>query len=93
LIEFTFGKTQAAGGVSLGVQIDEDGSFAEISQRRAQVDGGGGLPYPAFLIHKGNNSYHGVFPGMLFVPRGTDTLFAFKRLCTAKSKKMAPNIL
>ncbi len=52
-------QAQGAGGVSLGIDIDDEHALARGGQIRAQVDGGGGLAHAAFLIGNRVDSGHG----------------------------------
>ena len=49
------GKAEAAGGVGLGVEVDEQDGLAAFGERRGQVDGGGGLADAALLVGDGND--------------------------------------
>ena len=59
---------QTAGGVSLGVQIHQQGLLPAFSQTGSQIDAGGGLSHPALLVGHSNDSGHRVhsFPYFLW---------------------------
>ena len=50
------GEAQAAGGIGLGVAIDDQGPHVVASEGRPQIDGGGCLADAAFLIGDGDDS-------------------------------------
>src|SRR3989304_3757979 len=49
---------QAAGGVSLRVEIDHQGFSLCGGQRRTEIYHSGGLSHPSFLVGNGNDSAH-----------------------------------
>ena len=50
------GEAQAAGGIGLGVAIDDQGPHVVAGEGRTQIDGGSCLADPAFLIGDGDDS-------------------------------------
>ena len=52
------GKSKAAGGIGLRVAIDDERPHVVRRQRRAQIDGGGGLPHAALLVCDRDDSAH-----------------------------------
>lgn len=51
------GVTQPAGGVGLGIEVDQEGLLFEFGQGRREVDGGGGFSHSPFLVGDGDNSH------------------------------------
>ena len=51
-------KADAAGGVGLGIAIDQQSWRSQGGERCGEVDGGGGFPYPTFLIGDGDDATH-----------------------------------
>jgi hypothetical protein len=45
-----FLDTEAAGGVSLRIAVDDQDLDIARGQRSGKVDSGGGLPHPTFLV-------------------------------------------
>ena len=54
---------QGAGGIALGVEIDEERSGAALGGGDGQVDGRGRFAHPAFLIGHAQNPAHRAFLG------------------------------
>jgi hypothetical protein len=54
---WVFGKAEGAGGVALGVAVDDQGALFGCGERGTEVDGGGGLTDATFLI--GDSDYAG----------------------------------
>ena len=50
-------QAETAGGVGLGIQVDEEDSPPGFSGPGGQVDGGGGLAHASFLIHYGYDAH------------------------------------
>ena len=50
-------EAEATGRIGLGVEIDEEDATARLRRPRGQMDGGGGLADPAFLIHDSNDAH------------------------------------
>ena len=46
---------QAAGGVALGVAVDQQDAALQGAETGAEVDGGGGLADPALLVRDGED--------------------------------------
>jgi hypothetical protein len=53
-----FGKTEGAGGVSLRIAINDESALFGSGERGAEVDGGGGFAYSAFLISNSDDASH-----------------------------------
>ena len=49
-VQFILIDAAAHGGIALGIQVDQQHTGSGQRQRRAQVDAGGGLTHPAFLV-------------------------------------------
>jgi len=50
-------ESEAAGGIGLGIEVDEENASACLGRPCSQMNGGGGLSHPSFLIHNGNNAH------------------------------------
>lgn len=61
---FGWGRSHAksAGCIALGVTIDQQDLLLAVSERGGEVDGGGGLSDPAFLVRYCNNAMHRFIP-------------------------------
>ena len=55
-------EAQAAGGVGLGVAVDEEGWEAFLGEGGGEIDGGGGLSDAALLVYDGDD-FAGSGPG------------------------------
>ena len=55
-----FVKSNATGGISLWIHIQEEGFSAGRSEASGEIDGGGGLADTSFLIRNGDNVGHGI---------------------------------
>ena len=49
-------EAETAGGVGLGIEVDEDDRTTRLGHRRAEVDGRGGLADPSLLAHDSDDS-------------------------------------
>jgi hypothetical protein len=59
--ERLLGDSNAAGGVSLGIQINEKDAATEDAERSGYIDSRGGLPYSALLVCEGYDFSHNGF--------------------------------
>jgi len=50
-------ESETAGGIGLGIEVDEENATACLGRPCSQMNGGGGLSHPAFLIHNGNYAH------------------------------------
>jgi hypothetical protein len=50
-------KTQPAGGIGLGIKVDQENSTTRLGCPCGQMNGGGGLSHAPFLIHNGNYAH------------------------------------
>ena len=50
-------KTQPAGGVGLGIEVDQEDATARLGCSSGQMNGSGGLSHAPFLIHNGNDAH------------------------------------
>jgi hypothetical protein len=58
-----FFDAQAAGGVGLGIEVDQENLLAALGQAGGEIDGGGGLADAAFLVGDGDDGRgHGRVP-------------------------------
>ena len=48
---------EVCGEVGLGVEVHQDDFFSQASQGSGEIDGGGGLADPAFLVGDGDDSH------------------------------------
>ena len=53
-----FGESEGAGGISLGIAIDDESALFGGGERGAEIDGGGGFAYSAFLICNSDDASH-----------------------------------
>ena len=53
-----FVLADSAGGIPLWINIDKEGLLFRYAEGSGQIDGSGGLPYPAFLIRYGDDPAH-----------------------------------
>ena len=58
-------KAESAGGVGLGVAIDQQRAYALMSERGRQVDGGGGFADSALLVGDCDDARHSSCQGMV----------------------------
>ena len=50
-------ESEAAGRIGLRIEVDEENATACLGRPCSQMNGGGGLSHPAFLIHNGNYAH------------------------------------
>jgi hypothetical protein len=63
-------KTQPAGGIGLGIKVDQENSTTRLGCPCGQMNGGGGLSHAPFLIHNGNYAHTQGKRGQLSMSRG-----------------------
>jgi len=50
-------ESETAGGIGLGIEVDEENATACLGRPCSQMNGGGSLSHPPFLIHNGNYAH------------------------------------
>ena len=50
-------QAQAAGGVGLGIEVDQEDPLTGFGRSGSQMDGGGGFAHPPLLIYDGHNAH------------------------------------